>query len=133
MNGKMNLESRINREHIGLIKPMLAQGLNETEIGLRLSLTPETVSRVINTWAKTQDFKDWIAECWLSLYGKVASEHPVEAFRQVTRLFSLLIAARPDEAEELKRIEVCWLGQVPKQNSSTCNTEADSDAEVQQQ
>jgi hypothetical protein len=52
----------------------------------------------------TQDFKDSTGEVWLYLYDKVVTEHPVETFRQVNRLFCQLIAARPDQAEEIRNI-----------------------------
>jgi hypothetical protein len=120
-NGKINLESPINQCDIAEIKVLLAQGLNESEIGLRLGVRSETVSRKISAWSKTSDFKDWIGECWLALFGKVAASNPVEAFRQVNRLFCQLIAARPDQAEEIKNIQVSW-GFAPERADSCPET-----------
>jgi len=129
---KVNLESPTNKADIAAIKTLLARGYNESEIGLQLGVTNETISRKISAWSKTSDFTDWIAEVWLTLYVQVASKNPVEAFRQVNRLFCQLIIKRPDSAEAIREIQVSWLGpnesvQQAEQGKSIDDDDPDND------
>ena len=97
------------RKRLPNIKAGLLRGDNYTTIGKACGVTERTIDRDTKVWFASEDFTVWIKTLWIELHGKIVSEEPVEAYRQVSRLFTRMITQKAEVKTETKikgKIEV---------------------------
>lgn len=85
------------------IKDGLTRGLTRDEIGVLCHVTEKTIRRDIKAWLRYGDFKEWIQETWLDLYGEARKDNIDNVFREVTKI---LIKAMPQIIESTSDITV---------------------------
>jgi hypothetical protein len=84
------------------IKQGLLEGLNYTTIGKKCGVTERTIDRDVHAWLESGQFETWIKQEWLRLHNIVLRKHPVEAYKQITRLLGQTLTRRMEVKEEIK-------------------------------
>lgn len=78
------------------IKAGLLKGDNYTTIGKACGVTERTIDRDIKAWLQSGDFWDWIKTQWIELHGKITTEDPKEAYKQITKLFGKMVTQKQE-------------------------------------
>ena len=91
------------------IKAGLLTGKNYTIIGSECGVTEKTIDRDVHTWVQSGQFETWIKQEWLRLHAIIQKKHPVEAYRQITRLLGQTLTRRMEIKEEIREIKLLWV------------------------
>jgi len=84
------------------IKHGLLIGLNYEQIGTKCGVTEKTIDRDVHAWVQSGEFETWIKEEWLRLHNIILHEDPIEAYKQITKLFSRMVTRKMEVKEEIK-------------------------------
>ena len=89
------------------IKAGLLEGKQIDEIAVLCKVTEKTVDRDLQKFRASPLFEEWLREEWQRVHYIIIKEHPVEAYRQLTRLlgqtFTRRIEAKTETTTELKQ------------------------------
>lgn len=76
------------KKRLEKIKELLPENTSWKDIAAACHCHRFTVYKDFKKWRLTEDFKNWIAEQYMRLYGTVSKEDPVAAFREISRLLA---------------------------------------------
>jgi hypothetical protein len=104
--------SPTTQRRIEQIKPLLAQGMTQHQIGEAVGVSRDSVARIMGVWTKTRDFEEWLRVAWLDKYLKVDDR---TAFKALTRLLSATLTRRVEahSVEEIREIKLVWIKDEP--------------------
>jgi len=100
-------------ERLPKIQKGLITGLNREEIGKQCNVTEKTIDRDITRWVDSGLFEVWLKEEWMRHHIKVSKKHPIEAYRQLTKLLGQTLTHRMELKEEIKEIKLVWIRDEP--------------------
>lgn len=79
-----------------------------------------TIIRDIELWAQSGGLERWLQQEWLKLHGKITSEDPKEAYRQMSKLLSKTMTQRVKAEIEGGMITVkMWRPSKEKEDAAT--------------
>ena len=94
-------------KRLSTIKTGLIAGLNCEQIGVKCGVTEKTIDRDIVRWVDSGLFEIWLKEEFLRLHTNIIHDHPVEAYRQVSKLVGKMLTHKVEtKSEHVERKEI---------------------------
>lgn len=84
------------------IKTGLLRGDNYPTIGASCGVKEKTIDRDIKAWLESGDFEAWIKEEWIRLHGKIVTENPDLAYKEITRLVAKMVTRKTETEMKVK-------------------------------
>ena len=94
--------SSASQNQLEAIKSMLAKGATQLEISRVLGIDNSVLSCKIQAWVRTDDFRNWVRFAWVVKYAELVKEDPRTAFKNITRLFAIMLS-KETGSDEVKR------------------------------